>query len=81
MKLHLPISMLAAILLLCGTQSQAFSEIPEGYTVVPVSSAGDVAAYLNTGNHAFQADSSLDMTGWAPLPVAVAAPSSRWRVI
>lgn len=56
--------MLAAILLLCGTQSQAFSEIPEGYTVVPVSSAGDVAAYLNTGSHAFTADSSLDLTGW-----------------
>lgn len=57
--------MLAAILLLCGTQSQAFSEIPEGYTVVPVSSASDVAAYLNTGSHVFQAGSSLDMTGWA----------------
>lgn len=56
--------MLAAILLLCGTQSQAFSEIPEGYTVVPVSSAADVAAYLNTGSHAFTADSSLDLTGW-----------------
>lgn len=57
--------MLAAILLLCGTQSQAFSEIPESYTVVPVSSASDVAAYLNTGSHVFQAGSSLDMTGWA----------------
>ncbi len=56
--------MLTAILLLCGTQSQAFSEIPEGYTVVPVSSAADVAAYLNTGSHAFTADSSLDLTGW-----------------
>lgn len=64
MKLHLPLCLLAVVCL-GASVARAFSEIPEGYTVVPVSSAGDVAAYLNTGNHVFQSDSSLDMTGWA----------------
>lgn len=64
MKLHLPLCLLAVVCL-GASVAKAFSEIPEGYTVVPVSSAGDVAAYLNKGNYAFQSDSSLDMTGWA----------------
>ncbi len=63
MKLHLPLTLLAVVCL-GASVARAFSEIPDGYTVVPVSSAADVAAYLNKGNYAFQSDSSLDLTGW-----------------
>lgn len=65
MKLHLPLCLLAVVCLGASSVARAFSEIPEGYTVVPVSSADDVAACLNTGSHVFQAGSSLDLTGWA----------------
>ncbi len=63
MKLHLPLALLVVVCL-GASVARAFSEIPEGYSVVPVSSAGEVAVYLNSGSHAFKAATSLNLTSW-----------------